>query len=149
MPLLPTELITLFASSTLSSVFSLLNFNQKAKRDERLATLLALKSDRPVLNMQRIHCQKGPGLQWTRRIIAFIAIFSVILLPKLVAIYKPDLAIHIGYSQVGPGFFFFGGDVERITWAHLKGFVITPLDTHLLSAIMGLYFGGSLIGNSS
>lgn len=144
---LPTELITLFASSTLSSVFRLLNFNQKVKRDERLATLLALKSDKPPLNIQRLQYPKGSSLQWTRRVIAFIAIFSVVLLPKLVAIYRPELPIHIGYSQVSPGFFFFGGDVERITWAHLKGLVITPLDTHLLSAIIGLYFGGSLINN--
>jgi hypothetical protein len=25
------------------------------------------------------------------------------------------------------------------------GIVITPLDTHLMSAIVGLYFGGSLV----
>jgi len=26
-----------------------------------------------------------------------------------------------------------------------NGVVITPLDTHLMSAIVGLYFGGSLV----
>jgi len=27
----------------------------------------------------------------------------------------------------------------------MTGMVITPLDTHLVSAIVGLYFGGSLV----
>lgn len=142
---LPTELITLFASSTLSSIFRLLNFNQKARRDERIATLLALRSEKPSLNIQRLQASPSSSLQWTRRVIAFIAVFSIILLPKLVSIYKPEVAIHIGYAQPSPGFLWFNSDVERITWAHLKGLVITPLDTHLLSAIIGLYFGGSLI----
>jgi hypothetical protein len=26
-----------------------------------------------------------------------------------------------------------------------NGLIITPLDTHLMSAIVGLYFGGSLV----
>ena len=36
---------------------------------------------------------------------------------------------------------------EVLTWHVAKGFVITPLDTHLVSAIIGLYFGGSLAGH--
>ena len=38
-----------------------------------------------------------------------------------------------------------GKDVMQwVPMAH-KGIVITPLDTHLMSAIIGLYFGGSLV----
>ncbi|MEM9227285.1 MAG: hypothetical protein AAGA45_04900, partial [Verrucomicrobiota bacterium] len=43
-----------------------------------------------------------------------------------------------------PGFWFFSSDTEETQWLELKGLVLTPLDTHLLSAIIGLYFGGSL-----
>ena len=34
----------------------------------------------------------------------------------------------------------FGPD-EAIKWKYAQGFVITPLDTHIVSAIVGLYFG--------
>jgi len=30
----------------------------------------------------------------------------------------------------------------------MKGLVITPLDTHLVSAITGLYFGASMVKNA-
>jgi hypothetical protein len=30
-------------------------------------------------------------------------------------------------------------------WKPLEGLVITPLDTHVVSSIIGLYFGGSLV----
>ena len=33
-----------------------------------------------------------------------------------------------------------GGD-GTVKWQAARGFVITPLDTHIVSAIVGLYFG--------
>ena len=33
------------------------------------------------------------------------------------------------------------GPSESIMWVSARGFVITPLDTHIVSAIVGLYFG--------
>jgi hypothetical protein len=35
-----------------------------------------------------------------------------------------------------------------VEWKQLKGLVITPLDTHLVSAIVGLYFGASIVKNA-
>jgi hypothetical protein len=43
---------------------------------------------------------------------------------------------------------FFTEGKELIKWQSLKGLVITPLDTHLLSAIVGLYFGASMVKNA-
>ena len=34
---------------------------------------------------------------------------------------------------------------DIVQWKEMVGLVITPLDTHLMSAIIGLYFGGSLV----
>lgn len=73
---------------------------------------------------------------------------AIVALPKLLPLLAPDLAVHIGYPQVEEGFWFFGSDAERISWVRLEGVVITPLDTHLLSAIIGLYFGGSLAAHN-
>jgi hypothetical protein len=38
-----------------------------------------------------------------------------------------------------------GLPVEVVLDSEYFGVVITPLDTHLMSAIIGLYFGGSLV----
>lgn len=88
----------------------------------------------------------NPGFQWTRQLIAIICVFFVIAFPKVLPLIMPDLPIYFGYPETKPGFLCFTSDVENIYWAQLKGLVITPLDTHLLSAIVGLYFGSSLIG---
>lgn len=85
------------------------------------------------------------GLQVTRRAIALLAVFAIIVLPKLLAIFKPEVPIAIGYSQISDGFLFFSSACEKIRWCQFHGLVITPLDTHLLSAIIGLYFGSALV----
>ena len=49
-------------------------------------------------------------------------------------------------KNVKPGFLFWEGkDVLKWEYLSARGLVITPLDTNLVSAIIGLYFGGSLV----
>jgi hypothetical protein len=43
-----------------------------------------------------------------------------------------------------PGFLFFKEGREVFEWITFQGLVITQLDTNLVSAIIGMYFGGSL-----
>ena len=52
----------------------------------------------------------------------------------------------VGYLEFKPGFFFIP-EKEIMKWVTLSSnsLVITPLDTNLVSAIIGLYFGGSLV----
>jgi hypothetical protein len=64
------------------------------------------------------------------------------LLGQLVAVWYPEVPVFVGYTEVQGGFwnFLFGPD-KQIVWQSAQGFVITPLDTHIVSAIVGLYFG--------
>ena len=57
-------------------------------------------------------------------------------------------------GAIGGGFYTWGQFNTRLDTIEKKeivmdkqffGVVITPLDTHLMSAIIGLYFGGSLV----
>ena len=84
------------------------------------------------------------GFQWTRRIIALTAIFAIVVLPKVVAVFYPEISVTVGYTQFKPGFFFVP-EKEVMEWKALTGLVITPLDTNLVGAIVGMYFGGSLV----
>ena len=89
---------------------------------------------------------ENTGFQWTRRIIALSAIFAIVLLPKLLPLIDPEANVIVGYLEFKPGFLFFEGK-EILKWEYLsaRGIVLTPLDTNLVSAIIGLYFGGSLV----
>ena len=56
--------------------------------------------------------------------------------------WYPEVGVYVVYTEVTVGFmnWLFGPD-EVIKWKYAQGFVITPLDTHIVSAIVGLYFG--------
>ena len=56
------------------------------------------------------------------------------------------MPIYVGYTEtVQQGFWIFASDTDMTQWKPLSGLVITPLDTHVVSSIIGLYFGGSLV----
>ena len=141
----PTELVTLIGSSALGGMMKLWARAQDSRRQERLLTIHSLNAQAKIVDEARRYEQGG--FQWTRRIIALTATFFVIALPKLIPLFNPDIPVHVAYPQIDEGFWFFSANIEEITWVELKGLVLTPLDTHLLSAIIGLYFGGSIISH--
>ena len=74
------------------------------------------------------------------------SIKAIVLLPKLMPVLSPDTSVIVGYLEFKPAFFFLP-EKEVMKWITLSSnsLVITPLDTNLVSAIIGLYFGGSLV----
>jgi hypothetical protein len=143
MTTLPAELVTLLGSSMLASASKMVGLHLKARRQERLRTLQLIRPDVPPRVLEKPLKSERSSLQWTRRIIALTAVFSSVVLPKLIGLWRPDILIHIAYFQPKSGWFC--GDLSQVAWVHLQGVVITPLDTHLLCAVIGLYFGGSFV----
>tara|TARA_R100001460_G_scaffold6145_3_gene16291 strand:+ start:9380 stop:9811 length:432 start_codon:yes stop_codon:yes gene_type:complete len=139
----PFEIITMLGSTLISSLLSLWSQRMKAKQDEQKMLL-----QRAEIRMEAVDAARNVenvGFQWTRRIIALSSIFAIIILPKLVAVYYPDVDVTVGYTVFNPGFLFFTEGREVFEWITFKGLVITQLDTNLVSAIIGMYFGGSLV----
>lgn len=145
-PAFPAELATLLGSSVLGGVMKIWAMSNAARREERLLALRALNQQMGHIKEAREY--NNHGFQWTRRVIALTCVFSVVALPKIVAIWRPDLLMQVGYPEIEEGFWFFSNDIEKIQWQEVRGLTITPLDTHLLSAIVGLYFGGSIAGHN-
>ena len=87
---------------------------------------------------------ENTGFAWTRRIIALTAVFFIIAYPKLVPVFF-DTSVFLTWTEFTRGFFFLIESKEIVMDKEFFGVVITPLDTHLMSAIVGLYFGGSLV----
>ncbi len=139
----PFEIITMLASTLLSSLLSLWAESRKAKQQEQMALITRGKFQLTAIESARN--VKNQGFQWTRRIIALLAVFSIVVFPKLVAVFYPDITVTVGYTEFRPGFWFFTSDEEVCKWVTFKGLVITQLDTNLVSAIIGMYFGGSLV----
>lgn len=142
MPPLPVELFTLLGSSVLGGLMQIGSRTLEARRQERVFTLQALNAQAKIIDGARRY--ENRGFQWTRRTIALISVTFIVAFPKIVAVFFPEVAVNIGYTQMENGFLFFTSDQARVEWVAMHGLVITPLDTHLLSAIIGLYFGGSL-----
>jgi len=141
---MPFEMITMLGSTVLGGVMSLWSQSIKAKQAQQKMLIQRAEVQQQGFKEAREYDNKG--FQWTRRIIALTAVFAIVLLPKLMPILSPDTSVIVGYLEFRPSFFFIP-EKEIMKWVTLSSnsFVITPLDTNLVSAIIGLYFGGSLV----
>jgi hypothetical protein len=144
---MPFEIITMLGSGILSGVLALWSQNLKAKAQSHQFMVERLSAERAATQDAREYGHKNQGFSFTRRTIAILAVFAVIVLPKLAALFG-DVGVTVGYTEFNPGFWFFTEGQEVIKWRVASGFVITPLDTHFLSAVAGLYFGSSVVKNA-
>ena len=139
---LPVEMITMLGSSLLGGVMSIWSQSIKAKQEEQKMLLARAETQMSFIEKARTYDNKG--FQWTRRIIALTAVFMVIAYPKLVPVLF-DVPVILTWTEFTNGFLFLLEKKEIFMDKSFAGVVITPLDTHLMSAIVGLYFGGSLV----
>ena len=141
----PFEIITMLGSTLLSSLLSIWSQSRKAKEEQQKLLITRGEFEMKAKQQSLDHGLKDKGFAWTRRIIALTAIFAIVLLPKLVAVFYPMVDVTVGYTNWQPGFWFFKEGREVFEWVTFQGLVITQLDTNLVSAIIGMYFGGSLV----
>jgi hypothetical protein len=85
-----------------------------------------------------------PGFQFTRRTIALAVVLSVVVVPILAGWISP-VSISYGWHETTSGFMFFTEGRDMVKWAVGSGIIITPVYTHLLYAISGMYFGSSSV----
>ena len=141
---MPFEMITMLGSTVLGGVMSIWSQSIKAKQAEQKMLLQRAEAQTAAFREAREY--ENSGFQWTRRIIALTAIFAIVVLPKVLPLIDPQAQVIVGYTEWKPGFLFFEGkDVMQWVPMAQRGIIITPLDTNLVSAIIGLYFCGSLV----
>lgn len=142
---IPLELLTMLGSSVVGGLMTLWSQKIKSRQADHAMTIAALSKEGELVHQARTYDK--PEFQFTRRLIALAATFAVIVWPKLVPVFWPEIAVTVGYTQWTPGFLFFSG-TEEVRWQIASGLVLTPLDTHLMSSIIGLYFGASVVRNA-
>ena len=139
---LPVEMITMLGSSILGGVMSIWSQSIKAKQEEQ--KMLLARANTQMKFVEKARTYENKGFQFTRRIIALSAVFSIIVWPKVVPVFF-DTSVWLTWTELSRGFLFLIEKKEVVMDKEFFGIVITPLDTHLMSAIVGLYFGGSLV----
>ena len=141
----PFEIITMLGSTLLSSLLSIWSQSRKAKEEQQKLLITRGEFEMKAKKQSLDHGLKDKGFAWTRRIIALVSVLAIVVLPKLVAVYYPTVDVTVGYTNWNPGFWFFREGTDVFEWITFQGLVITQLDTNLVSAIIGMYFGGSLV----
>ena len=139
---LPVEMLTMLGSSLLGGMMTI--WGQKAKERANQQKMLLARGKFQMDEINKAREFDNKGFQWTRRIIALTAVFFIIALPKLVPVFS-DVNVVLTWTEFEPGFWFLIDKKEVVMDKVFNGVIITPLDTHLMSAIIGLYFGGSLV----
>tara|TARA_R110000765_G_scaffold325301_1_gene416766 strand:+ start:502 stop:915 length:414 start_codon:yes stop_codon:yes gene_type:complete len=135
----------MLGSTLLSSLLSIWSQSRKAKEEQQKLLITRGEFEMKARKQSLDHGLKDKGFAWTRRIIALVSVLAIVVLPKLVAVYYPLVDVTVGYTNWNPGFWFFREGRDVFEWITFQGLVITQLDTNLVSAIIGMYFGGSLV----
>ena len=142
--MIPLELLSMLTSTVLGGVLSIMAQKSQAEADKQKMFMQRAKFQSEQFDKARD--VTDTFTKNTRRYIAFLAVVSILVIPKIAPFIDPSMPIYVGYTEtVSQGFWIFGTDTDMTQWKPLQGLVITPLDTHVVSSIIGLYFGGSLV----
>lgn len=143
--MIPMELLSMLASTVLGGVLSIMAQKSQAEADKQ--KMLMQRAEFAAQQVDKAREVTDSFTKNTRRWIALIAVVSILVIPKLAPFINPDLTIYVGYTEeVMQGWWIFASSTDMTQWKPMTGaLVITPLDTHVVSSIIGLYFGGSLV----
>jgi hypothetical protein len=141
---IPLELITMLGSSLMSALMTL--WSKKMEADKQRTEMLIKVREQEAAAVDAARRFTNQGFMWTRRIVTILAVLAIVVWPKVVPVFWPEVMTIVGWTAWDPGFWIFEGR-EDTKFQYLNGLVITPLDTHLMSAIVGLYFGSSMVKN--
>ena len=144
---IPAEIVTAGASALLSAVLSLISIKMKsAQQAHQMLIDRAVAQDNSYDRAAKRG--KDKSVRWTRRIIALTVVGAGFVWPLLAPIF--DINVTLGWTELRGGFWFFTDPKEHMIWHTVTAtsLVITPLVTHTVSAVIGFYFGGSVVENA-
>ena len=134
----------MLVSTVLGGILSIMAQKTKDKADEQ--KMLMQRAEFQSQQFDKAREVTDSFTKNTRRWIALMCVLAIIVLPKLAPFIDPNRPIYVGYTEtIQQGWWIFASDMDMTQWKPMSGLVITPLDTHVVSSIIGLYFGGSLV----
>ena len=140
--MIPMELISMLGSTVLGGVMSIMA--QKGQAEQEKQKMLMQRAGFAAKQTDKARDVKDAHTKHTRRWIALMCVFSIIVVPIVAPIFV-DIPIYMGYTEtVSEGWWIFASDYDVTKWQPMTGIVIGPLQSHTIFSIIGLYFGGSL-----
>lgn len=140
--MIPMELISMLGSTVLGGVMSIMA--QKGQAEAEKQKMLMQRAGFAAKQTDKARDVKDAHTKHTRRWIALMCVFSIIVVPIIAPIFV-DIPIYMGYTEtVSEGWWIFASDYDVTKWQPMTGIVIGPLQSHTIFSIIGLYFGGSL-----
>mgnify|MGYP005744830081 FL=1 len=95
--MIPMELLSMAASTVLGGVLSIMA--QKGKDEAEKQKMLMQRAGFQAEQFDKARAVADPFTKNTRRWIALMCVFAIIVLPKLVFLISPDTPIYVGYTE--------------------------------------------------
>lgn len=141
---IPTEIITGLGAALLGGALQIWARAAEAKQRTRAHELDIMQARAGHMRTAREYegPAKSTGFHFTRRAIALMVVFFVLCWPKIVAVFT-EIPVAVSYTLLRPGVWFWPG-AESVEWVVMSGLVVTPLDSHVTLAIIGMFFGSEI-----
>ncbi len=140
--MIPMELLSMLASTVLGGVMSIMA--QKAQAEAEREKMLMNRAKFAAVQTDKARAVSDPHTKHTRRWIALMCVFSIIVVPIVAPIFSD---VNIAYqivTEADSGWWIFGSTYETSYFEEGNTIYITNLQSHTIFSIIGLYFGGSL-----
>ena len=143
---IPAEIFTAGASAVMSAILSLIAIKMKSAQQAHQALIDNIKQNDE--SHDKAAKRDNKSIRWTRRFIAVSVVSAGFIWPLLAPLF--GLQVTLGWTELHGGFWFFTDPKEHMVWHTVTAtsLVITPLVTHTVSAVIGFYFGGSVVENA-
>lgn len=143
MTLVP-EMVTMLGGTLLGGLLKISTQVLQNRREEREYLLRAGREQADIYRQAR-EFRGDSGFSWTRRTIALLAVFFIIVWPKLVVVFYPEIPVAVASPAYDDGFWWWSATYTINQWDWVRGgLMITPLDRQLMAAIVGLFFGSEI-----
>jgi hypothetical protein len=140
--MIPMELLSMLASTVLGGVMSIVA--QRGQAEAEKQKMLMERAGFAAEQTDKAREVTDPHTKHTRRWIALMCVFSIIVVPIVAPIFTD---VNIAYqiiTEADSGWWIFGSSFETSYFVESNSIYITNLQSHTIFSIIGLYFGGSL-----
>ena len=136
------ELLSMLASTVLGGVMSIMA--QKSQAEAEREKMLMQRAEFAAKQTDKARDVKDAHTKHTRRWIALMCVFSIIVVPIIAPIFTDVSVAYQIVTEAESGWWIFGTTYETSVWKEGNAIFITSLQSHTIFSIIGLYFGGSL-----
>ncbi len=136
------ELISMLGSTVLGGVMSIMA--QKGQAEAERQKMLMARANFAARQTDKARAVSDPHTKHTRRWIALMCVFSIIVIPIVAPIFTDVTVAYQIITEMESGWWIFGSSYETSVWKEGNTIFITSLQSHTIFSIIGLYFGGSL-----